>query len=723
MSRLVLVVQEDHAALETLMHIFKGQGNRVLSATCLRDAGRAVEQHKPDLIVMDVHLFGRNWQSVIPTIAKRLPDTKLLYTANGVSLGEHEAMEEHSRWGVLCEPFTAYKVDRALRETRSSYPFEAKADPQQPAQPRIRFPIRLKITLPYVLLALVIGMTSAYLVTRVVFDTIEERFANQLVETGKLAAEWMVREEDRNLETLRLVSHMLDVPAAVVDQNADKLRELVYPIAVNAGVDAIEILDANGVSLLSLRHLPEGKLEEYTVSRGDEGYRQWMFVYHVLEGHSDVIGDKYAGIARAAWGDYFYASGPIRNEQGVLVGAVLVGSTLERIVQQIREVTLAQVSIYEFEGQVVATTFLEESPRLPPLIVTDTLNRQDYHSYVRNFEVASIPYGEIIGPLELRIGADAAVIGTSLPQSFLVSASSVTRMQIVVVGAVSIGLVVLIGILLANRISKPLLRIVRASREVARGNLKVRVQGRGNDEMAVLASSFNHMVNELEQSSENLLLAYDLTIEGWSKALEMRDQDTRGHTQRVTELTLELARAMGVPEDDLVHIRRGALLHDIGKMAIPDMVLNKAGPLSDEEWLVMHKHPLYAHQMLSPIPYLRPALDIPCCHHERWDGTGYPYRLKGEDIPLAARIFAVVDVWDALTSDRSYRSAWSKQEALSYLLDNQGKHFEPKVVRTFLRVLGVDPKVVQMPSRTSRALGESEAEFQEYHMVEGREVA
>ncbi len=196
------------------------------------------------------------------------------------------------------------------------------------------------------------------------------------------------------------------------------------------------------------------------------------------------------------------------------------------------------------------------------------------------------------------------------------------------------------------------------------------------------------LFENLQYTNQQLTLAYDDTIEGWSRALDLRDQETEGHTQRVTELTLKLAQSMGVRGEALVHMRRGALLHDIGKMGVPDSILLKPGPLTEEEWGIMRKHPELAYEMLSPIAYLRPALDIPYCHHEKWDGTGYPRRLQDERIPLAARIFAVVDVWDALTSDRPYRKAWSREQALAYIRQQTEKDFDRKVVNTFFEILG-----------------------------------
>ena len=204
---------------------------------------------------------------------------------------------------------------------------------------------------------------------------------------------------------------------------------------------------------------------------------------------------------------------------------------------------------------------------------------------------------------------------------------------------------------------------------------------------AAIAIDNATLFEELQRSNLDLALAYDTTLEGWSHALELRDQETEGHTQRVTEMTLRLAQAMGLSDAELVHIRRGALLHDIGKMGVPDNILLKPGSLTDEEWIVMRKHPAYAHDMLAPIAYLRPALDIPYCHHEKWDGSGYPRELKDEQIPLAARLFAVVDVWDALRSDRPYRAKWPEAKVRDYLREQTGKHFDPTVVEVFLKIL------------------------------------
>ena len=194
-----------------------------------------------------------------------------------------------------------------------------------------------------------------------------------------------------------------------------------------------------------------------------------------------------------------------------------------------------------------------------------------------------------------------------------------------------------------------------------------------------------------EELHAELQAAYDSTIEGWARALDLKDEETAGHSQRVTNLTIDLSRRMGMSEEDLVHVRRGALLHDIGKMGVPDRILLKPGKLDPEEWEIMKRHTQNGMDFLHPIEHLRPAMDIPYCHHEKWDGSGYPRGLRGQQIPLAARIFAVVDVYGALTSDRPYRSAWSEEQALDHIRKGAGTHFDPAVANVFLSLLESAP--------------------------------
>jgi len=216
---------------------------------------------------------------------------------------------------------------------------------------------------------------------------------------------------------------------------------------------------------------------------------------------------------------------------------------------------------------------------------------------------------------------------------------------------------------------------------------------------AAIAIANATLIAGLRRSNEELTRSYDSTIEGWARALDLKDQETEGHSRRVTELSVELARRLGVRGEELTHVRRGALLHDIGKMGVPDAILLKPGRLDPGEWEVMKRHTTYAYELLKPIPFLWPAIDIPYLHHERWDGTGYPLGLKGDKIPRSARIFTVVDVYDALTNARPYRQAWSREEALAHIAAEAGRQFDPAIAAEFLRMMGAD--------RSGRPAGEA----------------
>lgn len=554
--------------------------------------------------------------------------------------------------------------------------------------------LRVKITLPFLLLAIMLAIGAAILITQIVFDTVNERFTNQLIESGKIASAQMVREETAILETLRLLAHAEGVAGAIQQGNAERLRELAYGIAVDSRQDAVEFLDVNGNLVLSMRHTPDGDIEDYQfVKQGDDSMKQWGFVNQVLGRQQDERGDKFAGYAGTKWGHYYYIAGPVYDEEDNLVGVVVVGTTLQTIADHLREKSMTQVTMYGFDGQpIVSTHFTKPSP-LETVQVEQVISGQDTSSLRRDptpvskVTTENIKYEEILSPWQGRGGNDLGIMGISLAKSFLVSASRVTRLQITGSVAAAFVLVIMVGVNLATSITRPLSELVKASQAVAEGNLKVQVKAKTNDEIEILAEAFNQMVNSLNRSRMDLVDAYDSTLQGWSTALELRDKETKGHTQRVADLAVRFARKLGVSEELLPDLRRGAILHDIGKMGIPDEILLKPGPLTAEEWDTMYQHPQYAYDMLKDIENLRPALPIPYCHHEHWDGSGYPRGLKGEDIPLQARIFSVVDAWDALISDRPYRGAWANREAIEFIQEQSGKLFDPSMVPVFLELL------------------------------------
>jgi putative nucleotidyltransferase with HDIG domain len=553
--------------------------------------------------------------------------------------------------------------------------------------PAFHFPhpsIRTKLTIPYIVLALLIAIAGGVIVTQAVLGSLEERFTNQLIETRKLASESMVREENRLLDTLRLLTHVQGMAEPIRQQDKHQILDLVYPITFNAGEDAALVLDSQGRIITSI--LKSDSTGEYLFPQIDQDISQIPFVAKVVAQEVDSKGDKYSGVVLADWGNYFFVSGPVKDQDGNLVGVILVGKSLKDLTAMMREETLAEVTLYDSNSHPISSTFLE-MPFMPPYDSARTTANPDQESLMRDFTSNHIAYTELLGPWQARDGEDLGILGTALPKTFLVRTGNLTRFNVTVVFVVSIGLALLLGLYLSDLITRPILRLKQAAMDVAKGDLEVRVESRGGDEVAVLAQSFNEMVANLRHSKEDLMSAYDKTIEGWSKALELRDAQTEGHTLRAVELTLELARALKIDEEEMPNIRRGVLLHDIGKIGIPDKILLKPGPLTEEEREIIKKHPVIAREILEQIDFLRPSMDIPAYHHEKWDGSGYPTGMAGEEIPIAVRIFAVVDVWDAITSERPYRKAFSDAEALEYIRNSAGKHFDPQIVKGFLDIM------------------------------------
>ena len=556
---------------------------------------------------------------------------------------------------------------------------------QAPAS-RVRVPLRIKITVPYLILSLILAVGAAYLTTQLVVENIRERFNRQLYEAGKISSELMVSYESHLLETQRLLANAEGVSDAILSNDPNTLRSLVLGIIVNDGQEAVEFFDASGNHVLSLRHRPGGNLEEYEVSTGAQTtFTNLDIVQNVLAQKNDAIGDKFAGQVETDAGNFLYVSGPV-YEQENLTGVVLVGRSFPTLAADMRARTFAQITLYDPSGQAIYST-LPFSENLAPETFRTITNFKDSNSTKRDLHVANIPFTEILGVWEVRGDQQLGFLGVALSRNAVVQASTGSRWRIFLLVASANFFVILVGINLANAVTRPLIQLVQAAAKVSKGDLAIQVNTETNDEISILTESFNNMVRSLDQSQRELIQAYDSTLEGWAKALELRDNETEGHSERVTHLTVQLAEAMGIHGEALQNLRRGALLHDIGKMGIPDFILYKNGPLDEEEMSLVRKHPGFAYDMLKGIDYLQPALEVPYCHHERWDGTGYPRGLRGDEIPIAARIFAIVDVWDAMSTDRPYRKAMPPEEVIAYLREQSGLYFDPKVVDAFLRLI------------------------------------
>lgn len=514
MALQVLIGQPAGKSTELLTNFFKEWGDEVSLATTAAEAHSLLEKNEPELVVVDLHLLNNGWKELLPEVRQRFPETKILFTSSYPDpQQETYAKEQYGARVFLRQPFTRAGVEEAIRVLEGSTPIGQDTSPRV-TLPKVRVPVRIKITFPYLALALVLALAAAYVVSRVVLDTIEERFTNQLIEAGKLTNDWLVNEEDRLLETLRLLAHTRGVPEAVAAGDAERLRELALPVAINYQEEAVEILDRQGISMLSLRHRSNGNMEDYSASRGEVIFSQWGFVQPALEHRIENGRDKYAGLARAPWGDYFYVVGPIVDDAGSQVGVIMIGKSLPTLANQIRQDTLAHTTFYDFNGRPIASTFLlfgKEAHFLTPEHVSGILEPRENPTLIRPLAVASINYSEIVGPWQVheflgsmdvpRSDNSLGLIGVALAHTFLARPSQITRLQIFALTAGAFVLVIALGVVLANRITRPLLRVVAASAEVAQGNLEVRVDSGGDDEVAVLAHSFNQMVSGLKEGS------------------------------------------------------------------------------------------------------------------------------------------------------------------------------------------------------------------------------
>lgn len=554
-------------------------------------------------------------------------------------------------------------------------------------------PVRAKITIPFLLIAVGMAAVVAYILYQIVFENIDQRFNTQLIESSKLASEWMVQEENAKLSNLRILAYTTGVGEALLSKDPNSLRSATLGNIIGNKIDAVEFLDTSGKQILSIRHRPGSLyIEDYILTAGgDSNYIQWSFVENVVAKKSDSLGNKFSGIARATWGDYLYVSGPVYDSKNNFSGVILVGEEILNLTRKMRQDLGPQVTFYDLDGKPIASTFAP--PRLSSSSVTSLLEKQDSSSVRRDSDINQslvfngIEYGELLGPWILRNTQVIGIIGTAIPKNLLVKTSAASRVQLAIVVGLALFVVIILGGTIADLITRPLKGLVNASKEVAQGKYGQKIIPQSNDEIAELTNNFNQMISSIQKSHMDLQTAYDNTLLGWSRATGLRDNETDLHMRNVIELTMQLAKKMGFKDEQLIQIYRGALLHDVGKIGIPDSILKKPGRLNEEEWEEMKKHPQYAYELLSPIEYLRSALVIPYYHHEKWDGTGYPKGLKGEEIPEIARIFAIVDVWDAMTSDRIYRKALPQEEVVRYIIENRGTHFDPRVVDNFLSMI------------------------------------
>ena len=499
----VLLVQTDMRSAQPLTRYFKQRGDEVWQAWEIGQAQALIGQVKPHLMLMDLHFPSQDWVVFLRWARTTMPAMKVIITNKYPDLQREMMAKDQGVQVFLRQPFTPRWIDQAIKRL-SSDTIPSRAQSRQEVKPeQVRLPMRVKITLPYLLLALVFALASAYLISRVVLESQQDRFINQLVKTGLQSQDWLVQEESRLLEALRLAANTQGVVEAMQAGDAESMRSLLLPLAANSQEEEIILLDRQGTRLLTLTHIPDGGPGDYQSSRGGSDCSSWDFVRLVLSETSDPDGDKYAGRGSGPLGEMIYVAGPVLDPTGAQVGAVLVGKSLKSLSRQLSQDTLSDITFYDLQGRPVMTTLVGAGAGImvEPGQVNTALARQDQTSPTRDISISTQRYSEILGPWEVRGGSDMGVIGVSLAQAFLVRTSRATQIEVFLLVGSAIILVILVGVLLAGLVTRPLMRLVEASAEVANGNLEVKVNANGDDELAILAKSFNSMVAGLQEGS------------------------------------------------------------------------------------------------------------------------------------------------------------------------------------------------------------------------------
>jgi putative nucleotidyltransferase with HDIG domain len=539
--------------------------------------------------------------------------------------------------------------------------------------------IRWKIIAPYFVLTVVVAAAGTYFATRLVTGSLDDRFNNQLAEAARVTSDAVVRRERMHLETVRSITFTVGVTEAIAASDGRELRTLIEPILANDHREYVRVLDENGRQLIGLHLVDEAALSYETLS-SDATIADAAIVRNVLAG-GDEQGDKFAQVIQGDDGGVLYTGGPIWDGESI-AGVVLVGSTLDAFLPAVKLEALADVTFYGLDGSVLSTTFsrgdgsAEELSRIAASDLGAVAGvRETKTLFGREFDML---YGEL-RVREQTVG----LFSIALPSSFIQSAGAETRLVMMVIFGVATAFVLGIGVLIAHGVTSPLLSLVRTARAVTAGDLTVRAGLESRDEVGTLATSFNIMTDRL--ANQHLQ-----TIRMLTSAIDARDPYTAGHSVRVGQLSVEIGRQLELPRRDLQFLEVGGYLHDVGKIGIRDNVLLKEGPLTDEERRMIEEHPRIGINIVKHVDLPSEVFDIVSGHHEKLDGTGYPYGLNGEGITLFARIAAVADVYDALTTERPYKPALAIERAVEILrAEVTANHLDVRAVEGLVTALPV----------------------------------
>ena len=547
--------------------------------------------------------------------------------------------------------------------------------------PRFHGRLAVKIVLPFALLTLLIGAIGTLAASSQLNARNQEAFDAQLIHDGFTA-----QTISQNAETERRnVLHLLTTGpslSAVWMQPAVLQSHLERALAVHPDT-VVETVDPYGRELVGVTG--HGQAQDTVTLGRDLG--GWPGLRAMLFGGASTV-----DLVASDPDPTAFTGEILRDAQGRLIGAVLVGDLLSGRAAAIKTALHDDATFYDLNGQVLATSLTLAPDGLSALALDQpTRQRVTPTSVVQLNRSAPGPLTELISPWKAR-AATLGYLGVSASSAALLSDTSQLRLMMALLFLAAVLITLLIGVLLARRITRPLHALVEATRLVSAGDLEHRAPVTSTDEIGELAQSFNQMTQSLREGSRTIKAAmtqlqdtYLMTIEALAAAVEARDPYTHGHTRRVEQYAVLMAGALGASRDEVTALRHACVLHDIGKIGIEDQILRKQGRLDPSEEVRMQRHSLIGVEMLYGIDFLEPVLPLIRHHHERWDGNGYPDQLGEDEIPLGARILAVADALDAMTSDRPYRPARTFEYAKSEILKGSGTHFDPEVVTAFIK--------------------------------------
>ena len=548
--------------------------------------------------------------------------------------------------------------------------------------PRFSHRLALKIVLPFAALTLLIGAVGTLTATSQLSARSQEAFDTQLIHDGFVAESMVQTGDGERRAILRLLTG-----GTGLSQNWAKTAALQAwlerALAIHPNVIA-EAVDPSGHEIVGV--VGHGTLADTVTQNRD--LSGWPGLSYMLSGGASTI-DLVASAPQPA----VFTGQPVRNANGSLVGAILIGDfLLDRGAAIKAALPHDDITFYDVNGQVLATSLGIPTPQWSSLALdADTRGRISSSSVVELSRMAGGPSMEIVSPWTLGT-TNLGYLGTVASSAGLLADTNQLRIILVTLFLAGVLVTLAIGIWLARRITRPVHTLVEATRLVSAGDLEHQAPVTTRDEIGELTDSFNQMTRSLKDKSASLKLTmtqlqdtYLMTIEALAAAVEARDPYTHGHTQRVEEYAIIMATALGCDEAEVSAIRRASVLHDIGKIGIEDLILRKQTRLDPEEALRMQKHPVIGVDMLKGIDFLDPVLPLVRHHHERWDGNGYPDQLREDEIPLGARILAVADALDAMTSDRPYRAARTFEYAKTEILKGSATHFDPEVVTAFIK--------------------------------------